>query len=426
MHEITQLPNGLKIVTRPMRDTDSVTVNFFVGAGGRYENMKSENGASHFLEHLLFKGTNKRPSSKIISEAVDSVGGIINAYTAEDHTSYYIKLPKNYIGLAFNILADIITDPLFEQDEIDREREVILEEMKVFKDDPGQYVYDLVGDLLWPKDSLRTNVIGNEQIISTMSRDTIQSYFRQLYTMDNIVVSVAGNVEHKKVVDLVSMLLSSLQSKAQRTWQPIHGGLSDDRVSLLNEDTNQTHLLVVGRAPKIDSHDEPAMKVLSTILGSGMSSRLFLNIREDKGLAYTIFMSYSNFVDSGKFQIYAGVNNDKIEEALTEISRELQKIQHTLVDEKELLKAKEQVRGRYIMGLESNSSVADYLGTQLILTSKITTLPEILTKIDAVTAEDIMTAAKSYLYKDLVRIAMIGPYNEDHKIKFTKILEEQK
>lgn len=189
MHEITQLPNGLKIVTRPMHDTDSVTVNFFVGAGGRYENMDTEYGVSHFLEHLLFKGTHKRPSSKIISEAVDSVGGMINAYTAEDHTSYYIKLPKNYIGLAFNILADIITDPLFEQEEIDREREVILEEMKVFKDDPGQYVYDLVGDLLWPKDSLRTNVIGNEHIISTMSKQTIQDYFRQLYTMDNLVIS---------------------------------------------------------------------------------------------------------------------------------------------------------------------------------------------------------------------------------------------
>ncbi len=423
MHEITQLPNGLKVVTRPMHDTDSVTVNFFVGAGGRYENMDTEYGVSHFLEHLLFKGTHKRPSSKIISEAVDSVGGMINAYTAEDHTSYYIKLPKNYIGLAFNILADIITDPLFEQEEIDREREVILEEMKVFKDDPGQYVYDLVGDLLWPKDSLRTNVIGNEHIISTMSKQTIQDYFRQLYTMDNLVISVAGNVEHKKVVELASELLSSVQSKAQRTWQPIHGGLSNDKINLLHEETNQTHLLVVGRAPKVDAQDEAAMKVLSTILGSGMSSRLFLNIREDKGLAYTIFMGYTNFVDSGKFQIYAGVNNDKIDEAITAINEELQKIQHNLVDDKELLKAKEQVRGRYIMGLEGNSSVADYLGTQLILTSKITTLPEVLAKIDAVTPQEIMDAAQTYLYKDLVRLAMIGPYNEDDKLRFNKLME---
>lgn len=424
MHEITQLNNGLKIVTKNMSDTDSVTVNFFVGAGGRYENLSTEDGVSHFLEHLLFKGTHKRPSSKIISEAVDSVGGIINAYTAEDHTSYYIKLPKNYLGLAFNILTDIITDPLFEQSEIEREREVILEEMKVFKDDPSQYVYDLVGDLLWPKDTLRTNVIGNEHIIRSISRDTIQKYFRQLYAMDNMVISVAGNIDHRRVLQLVEELLSSLQSKSKRTWQPVKGGLSTHKINLISEETNQAHILLVGRAPKIDAPDEAAVKVLSAILGSGMSSRLFLNIREEKGLAYTIYMSYSNFVDSGKFQIYAGVNNDKVDQALSAVIEELTKIQHKLVDDKELLKAKEQVRGRYIMGLENNASVADHLGTQLILTSKITTLSETLAKIDAVTASDIIKAAQTYLYKDLVRLAIIGPYNEDDKIKLQKILED--
>ncbi|MBA3679134.1 insulinase family protein, partial [Candidatus Saccharibacteria bacterium] len=345
MHEITQLPNGLRIITRTMTETESVTVNFFVGAGGRYEDMKTEYGAAHFLEHLLFKGTHKRPTSKQISEEIDSVGGYMNAYTAEDHTSYYIKLPKNYFGLAFNILGDILTDPLFEEAEIERERNVILEEMKVYKDDPARYVYDLVGDLLWPHDTLRTNVIGNEHIISTMQRDAIINYFRGLYTMDNIVLSVAGNISHSKVVEYANEMLSEVQSKAQRTWQPVKGGLSTHRVSVTNEDTNQSHLLIVGRAPKIGAADEPAMKLLSTILGSGMSSRLFLNVRENKGLAYTVYMSYSNFVDSGKFEIYAGVNNDKIGNAITAVLDELQKIQQELVSDKELGKAKEQVRG---------------------------------------------------------------------------------
>jgi len=424
MHEITQLPNGLRIITRTMTETESVTVNFFVGAGGRYEDMKTEYGAAHFLEHLLFKGTHKRPTSKQISEEIDSVGGYINAYTAEDHTSYYIKLPKNYFGLAFNILGDILTDPLFEEAEIERERNVILEEMKVYKDDPARYVYDLVGDLLWPHDTLRTNVIGNEHIISSMQRDTIINYFRGLYTMDNIVLSVAGNISHSKVVEYANEMLSEVQSKAQRTWQPVKWGLSTHRVSVTNEDTNQSHLLIVGRAPKIGAADEPAMKLLSTILGSGMSSRLFLNVRESKGLAYTVYMSYSNFVDSGKFEIYAGVNNDKIDDAIIAVLEELQKIQQELVGDKELAKAKEQVRGRYIMGLEGNAAVADLQGTQLILTDKAQTLQETLAKIDAVTNEEIMTVARKYLYKDLVRLAMIGPYDNDRIKEFEKLMEE--
>lgn len=424
MHEISQLPNGLRIVTHTMKETESVTVNIFVGAGGRYENMKTEYGASHFLEHLLFKGTHKRPSAKQISEEIDSVGGYLNAFTAEDHTSYYIKLPKNYFGLAFNILADIITDPLFEQVEIDRERNVILEEMKVYKDDPARYVYDLVGDLLWPSDALRTNVIGNEQIISTMQRQTIVNYFRDLYTMGNIIVSVAGNVSHQTVLEMAQKLLWQVPPKSHRTWQPVHGGLSKQRYSLERQETNQTHLVVVGRAPRIDADDEAAMKLLSTILGSGMSSRLFLNVRENKGLAYTVYMSYSNFVDSGKFEIYAGVNNDKVGEALKAIHEELQKIQREKVSLRELNKAKEQVRGRYIMGQEGNAAVADMQGTQMVLSDKVDSLTQILAKLDSVNEDNILEAAKKYLYKDLVRLAVIGPFDDADVAKFSKLLEE--
>ncbi len=424
MHETTKLTNGLRIVTHTMNETESVTVNFFVGAGGRYENLKTEYGASHFLEHLLFKGTHKRPTAKQISEEIDSVGGYLNAFTAEDHTSYYIKLPKKYFGLAFNILADIITDPLLEQVEIDRERNVILEEMKVYKDDPARYVYDFVGDLLWPSDALRTNVIGNEHIISTMQRQTIANYFKALYTMDNIVVSVAGNISHKMVVEMATQLLSYTHLKSNRTWAPVKGDLSKKRYYIEHQDTNQTHLVVAGRAPRIDAEDEAAMKLLSTILGSGMSSRLFLNVRETKGLAYTVYMSYSNFVDSGKFEIYAGVNNDKVGQALSAIHEELQKIQHNKVSLRELNKAKEQVRGRYIMGQEGNAAVADMQGTQLVLTNKVDNLDSTLAKLDRVSPDDILTVAQNYLYKDLVRLAILGPFSEDQTSKFSKLLEE--
>lgn len=412
LHKISILPNGAKIVTRTMDDTESVTAAFFIGAGGRYENMKTEYGAAHFLEHLLFKGTTKRPEARIISEEVDSVGGYMNAYTAEDHTSYYIKLPKNYFSLAFGILSDIITDPLFKPEEVERERGVILEEMNVYKDDPGRYVFDLVGDLLWPKDTLRTNVIGTPEIISNMPRQIIMDYFKSLYTMDNLVISVAGNVSHAKVVEMAEDMLGRFTTKATRGYERAKGDQSDKVTNIVHQDTNQTHLVVAGRAPHIDAEDEASMKILSTLLGSGMSSRLFLNVRERKALAYTIFMSFSNFVDSGKFEVYAGVNNDKVDEAVGAIAEEFTKIRAEGVDKKELDKAKEQVRGRMIMGLESNSAVADMMGSDLIISGKVWTLQELLDQVDAVSADDVVQAAGKYLKPADLHMAAIGPLSE--------------
>jgi predicted Zn-dependent peptidase len=416
LHKISTLSNGVKIVTRTMDDTESVTVAFFVGAGGRYEDMKTEYGAAHFLEHLLFKGTTKRPEAKIIAEEVDSVGGYMNAYTAEDHTSYYIKLPKNYAGLAFNILADILTDPLFNPDEVERERGVILEEMNVYKDDPGRLVFDLTGDLLWPKDSLRTNVIGTPEIISKMPRQVIMDYFKSLYTMDNLVISVAGNISHVRAVELAEELLGGFESKTRRGFERVKNGESSKITNIIKQDTNQTHLVVAGRAPQIDAQDESSFKILSTLLGSGMSSRLFLNVRERKALAYTIFMSFSNFIDSGKFEIYAGVNNDRVDEAVGAITEELIKIRKEGVDKKELEKAKEQVRGRMIMGMESNSAVADVMGTDLIVSGKVWTLEEMLAKVDGVNIDGVIEAAHKYLVPENLHFAGIGPIEND-KIK---------
>lgn len=413
IHKITILSNGAKVVTRTMEDTESVTVAFFVGAGGRYEDMKTEYGVAHFLEHLLFKGTTKRPEAKIIAEEVDSVGGYLNAYTAEDHTSYYIKLPKNYAGLAFNILADIITDPLLKLEEIERERSVILEEMNVYKDDPGRHVFDLVGDLLWPKDALRTNVIGTPEIISKMPRQVIVDYFKGLYCMDNLVISVAGNISHAHAVELAEELLGNQHTKTRRGYERIRYGSADKLTNIIQQDTNQTHLVIAGRAPQIEATDEASMKLLSTILGSGMSSRLFLSVREEKALAYTIYMSYSNFVDSGKFEIYAGVNNDRVSEAIGAISEELIKIRREGISNRELEKSREQVRGRMIMGLESNSAVADVMGSDLIVSGKVWTLQEMLDKIDAVTADNIVESAHRYLQPQDLYMAGIGPFDDD-------------
>lgn len=422
MHKITKLDNGLKIITNPMSPAGSVTVAIFVGAGGRYEDLKTEYGAAHFLEHLLFKGTPTRPSAKKIAETIDSVGGYMNAYTAEDHTSFYIKVPKQHFKLAFDILADIISDPLLKESEIERERGVILEEMNVYKDDPARYVFDLVGKLLWPHDKLQTNVIGTEQTISTMPRKVIYDYYKALYNPDNMVIAVAGNIDHQNVVNYATKSLGRLVKKTKRSYEPTSGRIAKEKLKVIDQDTNQTHLVLTARSAVLDSDEEPIMAVASTVLGMGMSSRLFLNVRERKGLAYTIYSSTSSYIDSGKFEIYAGVNKAKVSLALRAICHELHKIRTELVPEKELDKAKEQLKGRLIMSLENNSAVADRLGSQLILMDKAWSLEETLAKIDNVTAQTIKKATAKYLLPTKLRLAMIGLFSDTEKNKFEEIL----
>lgn len=426
MHKISKLSNGLRVVTQRMSDTASVTVSFFVGSGGRYENMETEYGAAHFIEHLIFKGSKRRPTPKQIAEEVDNVGGIMNAYTAEDHTNYFIKLPSRHIELAMDILSDALTNPLFDKTELERERGVILEEMQVYKDDPARYAFDLVGPLLWPKDTLRSNIIGTEQTISSMERQTLVTYFESLYCFDNMVLSVAGNIDHDEVVSLAEKFLSKKGHKtATKKYPPAVGSINQDRIHILKRQTNQAHIIVAGRGPSLESSDESAIRILCTILGGGMSSRLFMNIREKLGLAYSIFMSPSQYVDAGKFEIYAGVTHDKTAEALQAIADELKTIREIEITESELKKAREQLRGRLIMGLESNVAVSDRLGTQMILQNKITSIDATIKKIESVTIKDVQRTAQEYLQPDLLRLAIIGDFDAVDQRRFAGILSKK-
>lgn len=426
MNEVTRLGNSLRVVSSYMPDTPSVTVAFFVGSGSRYEDMQTEYGAAHFIEHLLFKGTTKRPSPKQIVEAIDGVGGLMNAYTAEDHTCFYIKLPSQHFALAMDILSDALSNSLFDPAELERERGVILEEMRVYEDDPARFVFDLVGPLLWPRSTLRSNIIGTDQTISTMSRQTLLKYFNDLYGVGNMVLAVAGNVRHQDVLDQVGRFVSSDKNPPSRHYEPADELPADEKVHILRRPTSQAHLVIAGRAPALDSSDEMVMRLISTILGDGMSSRLFMNVREKRGLAYHIYMSNSRYVDTGKFEIYAGVTHGKAAEALSAIKDELDGICDSSVGEAELHKAREQLRGRLIMGLESNSAVADWLGTQMILRDKITTLSETIKKIEAVTAEDVLTAAQKYLQPLSLKLAIIGDFDEPEKTGFAKILSNER
>ncbi|MFO0955762.1 MAG: pitrilysin family protein [Candidatus Saccharibacteria bacterium] len=419
---IERLGSGLTLIHRHMPDTDSVTVQISFGAGGRYEDLSTEYGVSHFLEHLLFKGSQKYPTAKIISEKIDGVGGYMNAYTTEEMTSYYIKVPQQHFELALDVLADITLHPLFDPTEIDRERGVILEEMNVYLDDPGQHVFDLVGGLLWPEDPLRTNVIGTAEIIRHLPREVIAGYHAALYTLDNAIVSVAGNVPLARVEQAIEAGFSSATPARARQAVPTRGPLSQRRTHVYSQETNQSHLVLSGRAIPLRHPDEPAFRVLTSLLGSGMSSRLFMSVREEKGLAYTIFMRASGYTDAGKWEIYGGINNDNLERALDAIMQELRLVRAEEVDESELAKVKEQLKGRIIMSQETNGAVADRLGSEYLLTGEIRPIEQILDDIDAVTTRDLLSVAQRYLDPTSMRLAMISPVDAKRLVDIEHIL----
>ena len=422
MPEVETLKNGLRIVHRPLPQTGSVAIAVFVGTGGRFEDFDTNYGVTHFLEHLLFKGTQKRPNPKQIPEEIDGLGGYINAYTSTDRTCFYVKLPRQHWAQGLDILADIVLHPLFKEREIDRERGVVIEEMKVDMDDPASYVFDLVGDLLWPTDMLRTNILGNEQIISSIKKSQIRDYYKKHYTINNIVISVSGNLEMWEILNRTNELFNSTTSPKTISPTPTKGTISRTRSSVLEQDTNQSHVVIAARAPQMEADDEMAMRLLSVALGGGLSSRLSLNVRERKGLAYTIYSSYSTYTDSGSFEIYAGINKLKLDQALRAITTELARIRDTNIPERELAKVKEMMKGRLIMGNEDNSNIADRMGSQLILTGKAWPIEETLAKIDKVTAAAIRRAAARYLSPTKLRLALIGPHDQKQVHKFEQIL----
>jgi predicted Zn-dependent peptidase len=334
--EQTTLPNGLKIITADLADARSLTVNIVVGTGSRYEDFSVNGGVSHFLEHLLFKGSKKYPSAQSIAEAVDAVGGYNNAYTSEDLTCYYIKVPARHGELALDILCDMMRNPLIEPAELERERGVIIEEMNVYRDDPSRFVMTLVPGLIFPGNPLGRDIIGPEEVIRTVSTESVAEYQKEHYRPNNMTIAVAGRVDHDQVVRQVTEALGSMEPSVQKAFEPI-GGDAAEQLSLGHmKETAQAHFMIASRAYNYEHSDDMASKVMSAILGRGMSSRLFTNVRERQGLAYTVYCDINNYVDTGIFHAYAGVNLDKIDQAVTSVLHELELICQEPVSESEL------------------------------------------------------------------------------------------
>ncbi len=422
-HQITTLPNGLRIVTQEMRESYSASVSVVVGVGSRYEDATTEAGISHFLEHLMFKGTKQRPSTKVISEQVDAVGGYANAYTSNELTDYYIKVPYQHVELAVDVLSDMLRNSKLDAKEIDRERGVVLEEMNVYRDNPSSYVHNLPPELLWPGHAIARDVIGTEEVIKKVNRATINSYWQRYYRPSNMVLAVAGRVKHAAVVKLAERYLGDMVDAEIPTPDPVTKLLSKQTTKALIKDTAQTHLIIAAPGYQALHPNGAAAKLLATILGHGLSSRLFLNVRERKGLAYSVNANHSSFTDTGEFQVYAGVNLAKTVDAIAAIIEELQLIVTKPVGVSELSKAKNQIRGALQMSQESNSSVADRLGYQLLLQGKIRTLKAVMAEIDAVTPKQIQAVAAEMLDPSRLRLAIISPAPKKAVTAFNRLVQ---
>jgi predicted Zn-dependent peptidase len=410
------LPNGLTILTVPSQDAESVVVDFFIKTGSRSEAAR-ENGISHFLEHFLFKGTEKYPSAMAITELIDSIGAEMNANTGKEHTQYYIKAQSSHLDLIFEVLTEMLQRPILDNSELQKEKGVIVEELNMYRDVPMAEIENVLENTMWPGQSLGRNIVGSEKTVRSFTPAMFRSYMKRNYQPGNMILGISGKFDQKQVNFLIKKFWAALKKAKTDKWQPVVDKQSGLRIEVEYKKTQQAHLALGFKGLSSKDIKNPTALVLATILGGGMSSRLFYEIRERRGLAYYIRSSSSNYQDTGLFQVSAGVQVDKINEAIKVIAEELKRIQSFLVDPKELHKAKEYLKGRNTLALEDSQSRLDWVIEQEAFHTEIWTPRTFFNKIDAVTAKDVQAMAKFLFNYKRATLAVLGPYRSASSFK---------
>lgn len=419
MYQKTILPNGLPVLTVPLPHARSVTVAFFLGAGSRYEPLE-EAGISHFAEHLCFKGTHKRPLPQNISESIERVGGYMNASTDQEMTVYWVKVAKPHFPVALDLLADMLRNSLYDPQEMEKERRVILEELNSINDSPQQRIEVLIDEVLWPDQPLGRDVGGTKESVSSITRATLLDYVGGQYAPNNAVVSVAGDLRHEEVVAAIERELHGWTVTSPRTWFPSVNGRVGPAVALEARKTQQAHFCLA--LPGLSSlhPDRYALDMLNVVLGDGMSSRLFLEIRERRGLAYDVHSSVSHFLDDGAITVYAGVDPKSIYAAIESVLAEIDRLKESIPEE-ELHKAKEMTKGRLLLRTEDSRSMAGWVGAQELLTQRVNTLDQVVEIIDALTPETLQRVAREVLATERLSLAVVGPFRS--QARFERLLK---
>lgn len=419
MFKKTTLKNGLRIITVPMKNTQAVTVLVLVGTGSKYET-KEINGISHFAEHMFFKGTKKRPNQLKISEALDEVGGMYNAFTSKEHTGYFAKVDFKHLDLALDWVSDILINSKFDEREIEKEKGVIIEEINMYLDMPMAHIGDLWEKLLYGDQPAGWSLAGEKEIVAGLKREQFLTYLNRHYTASNTVVCVAGNIEADSVSEKIKRYFKKIKTAdAERKLKVVER--QDAPKNLIQfKKTDQTHLCLGVRGYDIFHPKKYAQEVLAVILGGNMSSRLFISVR-GRGLAYYIRTGSDNMTDSGYLVTQAGVDHRNAEKAINLILKEYKSLKDRKITQKELQKAKDYLKGNFILSLESSSSQANFYSDQELLTGKILTPEEEREMIDKVSVFDIQKVARDIFKPEGLNLALIGPVED--KEKFSKILK---
>ena len=401
------LPGGLRVVTEAVPGVRSAAFGIWVGVGSRDES-PAEAGASHFLEHLLFKGTAKRDAMEIAA-VTDAVGGELNAFTAHEYTCYYARVLDADLPLAVDVVCDLVTSALVAPADVESERGVILEEISMHDDDPGDVVHDAFSEALYGEHPLGRPVIGSTAGIEVLTADAIAGYYRSRYLPPHLVVSAAGNLDHDTVVQQVVEAFGALADASPAPLRPIAPPVPLTGVVVEDRPTEQAHLVLGTHG--LDRHDERryALSVLNNALGGGMSSRLFQEIRERRGLAYSVYSYSSHHHDTGLFGIYAGCAPSKVDEVLQVCREELDLAASKGVTDEEIARAKGALRGSFVLGLEDTGSLMSRIGKSVLVHGEVLPVEEVLARIDAVTPDEVRAVAADVLRRPL-SLGIIGPF----------------
>ena len=415
MHQKTTLDSGLRLVTETMPHTRSVSICFFIGVGSRHET-KQKAGISHFIEHLVFRGTERRPSAREISEAIEGTGGILNGGTDRELTIYWCKVARPHFTQALDVLADMLLHSRFIPQDIEKECRIIIEEINMSYDSPAQRVNLLIDELLWPGHPLGRDIAGSKQSVAAITRDAMLGYIEKQYLPANTVVSIAGNIEHKEALAAVSRVFGGWSGRKKPAGYKAYRQQPAGGLRIEHRDIEQAHLCLALPGVSFLDPRRFTIDLLNVILGEGMSSRLFCEVRDKLGLAYSISSFVDHLSDTGSFTVYAGVEPKNLPLAIRVILKQLTRLREETVSESELKKAKELSKGRLLLRMEDSRNVAGWLGGQEVLTGRILSVDQVVSMVDAISAADIRKLAQELMIARQLRLAVVGPVAEDEPL----------
>lgn len=412
--------NGLRLVNTKVDSTEAVNILILVGAGSRYENV-SEMGIAHFLEHMFFKGGEKYDTPKKVAETIDGIGGDFNAFTGKEYVGYYVKCASKDKEIAFDVLSDMLLKTKLAQKDIEKERGVIIEELNMYQDTPIYQIGWNFERLMFGDTPMGRDQIGIPETINSFLKEDFELYKKDLYSADNTVIAISGNIEESESIDLVNKYfqlknLTKIRKKSNAVYNT-----SEESVSIADKKTEQAHLML--GYPCVNYNDELAVsaRILSVIMGGNMSSRMFLKIREEQGLCYSISSSVDQYTDIGTFSVQAGIDLKRVPQALEAIVKEVELSTKNSATEEELNKAKNYLKGKLTLRLEDSEEISSFYGTQEVLKNNSISIKDYFTKIDSVSLEDLSFIAKKYFKKENCKLSIIGPF-EDQKELFKNII----